>query len=67
MIVFIVFGIIFLMSIIIKIVINILFMRKTINKDIADPIVPGYINSDIPLKQALKNFDKMRQYKGNEK
>lgn len=60
MIIFIVFGILFLVALIIKIVINISFKNDSSKTDIACPIVPGYINSDIPLKQALKNFGKMR-------
>lgn len=60
MIIFIVFGILFIVALIIKIVMNILFKNSSSKTDIAYPIVPGYINSDIPLKQALKNFGKMR-------
>ena len=60
MIIFIIFGILFLVALIIKIVINISFKNDSSKTDIASSIVPGYINSDIPLKQALKNFEKMR-------
>lgn len=61
MIIFIIFGILFLIALVIKIVMNLIFRNKTIKNDEVYSIVPGYINSDIPLKQALKNFGKMRQ------
>lgn len=61
MIIFILFALLFLIILIIKVVANISFKNDSSKKDVAYPIVPGYINSDIPLSQALKNFGKMRQ------
>lgn len=61
MIVFIIFGILFLSALIVKIVWDLSYKNKTNSSDETYSIIPGYINSDIELKQALKDFGKMRE------
>lgn len=61
MIIFIIFGVLFLIALIVKIALNLSYKNKTYNTDETYSIIPGYINSDIELKQALKDFGKMRK------